>query len=335
MALKSVTLSQLGTILTSGAGLTLGVRSGCPNLETKKKKEKKTVGPGEVGINKKKNRLTMMLPSFFHSRDHEVRNAAATNQLDVFRGLLRDNPTFDINKGGWANETLLTIACENNQVEVVRLLLAHPDIDVNQPDICEFTPFAIACEHGYVPIIRLLLKDPRVDVTRADQDYRSAIWKAVRNQDCRLLTEFIASGRDFGDLDEMGFTGKDDPRYCSLWHFASDGIAEMLSDYTSHHITARIDACEQLGYLGELAAEFFALTVFLCDGLLQLKADVNHTGDTNATRFFTIARNLPMELQMVLSYRVISSGKNNILSKDSEAAFKYLAMRLLLPSQSV
>ena len=46
-----------------------------------------------------------------------------------------------------------------------------------------------------------------------------------------------------------------------------------------------------------------------------------------------------MELQMILCHRVVGSMKQNILLKDSEAAFKSLAgilllLLLLLPSQS-
>jgi len=85
----------------------------------------------------------------------------------------------------------------------------------------------------------------------------------------------------------------------------------------------------KLGVLDELAAEVFALTVFLCDELLHLKP----TLDTAATRFFAIAKKLPMELQMVLCHRVVGSMKQNILRKDSEAAFKSLARILIFQSK--
>ena len=44
-----------------------------------------------------------------------------------------------------------------------------------------------------------------------------------------------------------------------------------------------------------------------------------------------IAAKLPMELQMILCHRAVGSMKQNILRKDSEAAFKSLARILLLP----
>ena len=90
--------------------------------------------------------------------------------------------------------------------------------------------------------------------------------------------------------------------------------------------------------LDDLAAEVFALTVFLCDDLLHLKptshpaATPDHA--TDPTRFFAIVSKLPMELQMILCHRVVGSMKQNILRKDSEAAFKSLARSLQLPSKS-
>jgi len=78
-----------------------------------------------------------------------------------------------------------------------------------------------------------------------------------------------------------------------------------------------------------LAAKVFALTVFLCDGLLQPKPPALISNP--AVRFFTIASKLPMELQMILCHRVVGSMKQNILLKDSEAAFQSLARILLLP----
>ena len=81
--------------------------------------------------------------------------------------------------------------------------------------------------------------------------------------------------------------------------------------------------------LNELAAEVFALVVFVSDGLLQINET---TTPSPAARFFSIARRLPLELQMVLCHHVVGSAKEIIPGKDSEVAFKELARRLLWPS---
>ena len=88
----------------------------------------------------------------------------------------------------------------------------------------------------------------------------------------------------------------------------------------------------KLGLLDLLAAEAFALTVFLCDDLFHLNPIASNQAAA-AFRFFTIVKRMPMELQMVLCRRVVGSAKNSILRKDSEAAFKSLARFLLSQPQ--
>jgi len=85
----------------------------------------------------------------------------------------------------------------------------------------------------------------------------------------------------------------------------------------------------KLGVLDELATEVFALIVFLCDDLLQLKPASPPATAATALRFFAIAKRLPMELQMILCYHVVGSTKQNIPRKYSEIAFKVLARILL------
>ena len=80
----------------------------------------------------------------------------------------------------------------------------------------------------------------------------------------------------------------------------------------------------ELGFVDEMAAEMFALVVFVSDGLLQ----ITDATPSPAARFFSIARRLPLELQMVLCYRQVGSCKEIIHGKDSEVAFKVLARRL-------
>ena len=76
------------------------------------------------------------------------------------------------------------------------------------------------------------------------------------------------------------------------------------------------------------AAEVFALTVFLSDDLLQPHPPTVISSLT-AARFFAITLRLPVELQMILCHRAVGSAKENVLSKDSEVAFKVLARILL------
>ena len=112
----------------------------------------------------------------------------------------------------------------------------------------------------------------------------------------------------------------------------------MLERFLANPALTRHEVQVKLGVLDELAAEVFALTVFLCDDLLHLKP-ASHPATPNpattvATRFFTIISQLPMEQQMILCDHAVRSMKQNILRNDSEDAFKSLARTLLHPSQA-
>jgi len=70
----------------------------------------------------------------------------------------------------------------------------------------------------------------------------------------------------------------------------------------------------------------FAMVVFVSDGLLQVTQGDGST--TAAAKFFSVAAQLPLELQMMLCYRVKGSSKEIIRGKDREMAFKELAKRI-------
>ena len=110
-------------------------------------------------------------------------------------------------------------------------------------------------------------------------------------------------------------------------------MVSLLERFKVDPTQTRHEICVKLGVLDELAAELFALVVFLCDDLLQLKPASDSAAQASSTvvsRFFAIASKLPMELQMLLCHRVFGSMRQNILRQDSEAAFKSLARTLFL-----
>ena len=112
-------------------------------------------------------------------------------------------------------------------------------------------------------------------------------------------------------------------------------VEMLLERFLENPLKTQYELRVKLTVLDEMAAEVFALTVFLCDNLLQLKpaplaASTTSTTAAAATRFFMITSKLPMELQMVLCHRVVGSMKQSILHKDSEKAFKSLVRILLI-----
>ena len=257
--------------------------------------------------------------------------AAEAGRVAEVSCVLRDHPEINVN---WTNtDTLWTplhIASLNGHVEVVKLLLDHPAIDVNMKNNQGPTPFSNGCYRGYVSIVRLLLKDPRVDVTLDDYYGCTPLWRASFNGSIGVVEWLIASDRDLGDVkNKKGKWGHQD--YTALEvarEYHNTEVVSLLERFLANPTQTRHELRVKLGVLDELSAEIFALTVFLCDDLLQLKPAATPNPAT-ATRFFAIAKRLPMELQMIFCHLAVGSTKQNILLKDSEAAFKSLAKSLL------
>ena len=186
----------------------------------------------------------------------------------------------------------------------------------------------------------MMLNDPRVDITFPDNEGCTPLWRASSEGRHHVVKWLIASGKDLGDLNKTGkywdsneYTAIEAARNAYIDnHTETISLLENLMVnpiQTGHQIRV------ELGLQDELAAEVFALTVFLCDDQFQLNstsAAAPNSITTTASRFFVIASKLPMELQMVLCHRAVGSMKQNVLEKDSEAAFKALAGALLVPN---
>jgi hypothetical protein len=210
--------------------------------------------------------------------------------------------------------------------EVVSVLLAHPDVNVNQSKYDESTPFLLGCFNGEVGVVKVLLKDSRVDINMSEEKGRTPLWWASCNGYLDMIKWMIALRGDELNLDKIGKFWNDDKDYTAIEaarYFDCTKVVSLLERFMVNPVQTRHDLRVELGLVDKDAADLFAMTVFLCDDFLRLKEA--NSAATSAARFFNIASYLPMELQMVLCYRVFGSSKENIKSKDSEAAFKSLA----------
>jgi len=259
-------------------------------------------------------------------------NAANYGRLEEVKTLLREQPSLDVNWKSQSGHTALHRASHNGHWRIVKLLLAHPAIDVNVKNVDGIPPFSYACENGHTEVLRVLLKDPRVDTTLVDDYEHTPLWQAARSGHREVIAGFIASERDLGDLEKKG---EWEEEYHTAIEIATlennTEVVTLLESFRANPTQTRHDVRVELGVLDEVAAEIFALTIFLCDDLLRLNsaalasiATSDPTTAATAVRFFVIAKKVPMELQMILCRRVVGSVKDNILSKDSEAAFKSL-----------
>ena len=167
-----------------------------------------------------------------------------------------------------------------------------------------------------------MLKDSRVKVNEPSYGYTPLRGAANRGR-LDIIMWWIASGREI-DLGKPGDVEKTDAIGAAK-EFRRTEVVTLLESFKDNPVKTRYQVRVKLGLVDETAAEMFARVVFVSDGLLQIK---NTTTTTPAARFFNIARSLPLELQMVLCYRLVGSLKEIIQGKDSEEAFKELARRI-------
>jgi len=252
-----------------------------------------------------------------------MRAAVEKGDVGKLAELMRQNPGFKMNLdlGNWF--TLLHYACYgDSRSPVIPLLLAHPDVDVNVKNTYGATPFYCTCFYGRPSCIRELLKDSRVKVNERDHHgWTPLFWAAYRGS-LDLIKWWIASGREM-DLGTPGDHYQD--AISAAKKKGKTEVVTLLERFKENPVETRHAMRVELGLLDELAAEIFAMVVFVSDGLLQ----VNDTTRSPAARYFSVARQLPLELQMVLCFRQVGSAKEIIQGKDSEVAFKSLARRLL------
>ena len=81
-----------------------------------------------------------------------------------------------------------------------------------------------------------------------------------------------------------------------------------------------------------LAAELFALVVFLCDEFL-VSTPANEARDQPATRFFSMMSRLPLEIQLMTCARVYNLDGDDVRRADTEAAFFSVGGQLALESR--
>ena len=236
--------------------------------------------------------------------------------------LMRQDPGFDVNMDrNRFGASLLHYACyRDSRSAVIPLLPAHPDIDVSVKNEYGQAPFLYACG-GSPSCVREMLKDSRVKVNEPDNDGCTPLWSVAANGQLDVIKWWIASGREM-DLGMPGDDATDAFGAAKMYHMTE--VVTLLERFKNDVAKTISEVRVELGLLDELASEMFAMVVFVSDGLLQIK----DTPPSPAARYFSIASQLPLELQMVLCFRQVGSDNEIIHGKDSEVAFKTLARRL-------
>jgi hypothetical protein len=259
-------------------------------------------------------------------------DAVRDRKLDLVKTILRDNLLLNVNirVGTW---TPLHMACFNGDHEIAQLLLRHPQMDVNQVDNTKSSPLQLACSAGKINVAKLLLKDYRVNISLADWNDFTPLWISSHYGRLEVIRWMIAlRAREFGaELETKAGVGKEMLTPIESARRAGNiEVVSLLERFKEDPSSTTHDIRLDLGLPDSQAAELFATLVFYSDEYLRVKnPEYFDSNQRHAVRLFNIAVKLPMELQMVLCYRLFGSRKQNIPSAASEGEFKSLTRKLL------
>ena len=255
--------------------------------------------------------------------------------------LLLAHPHINVNVQCYFGQTPVAFACERGHLSAVKVLLSDPRVNMTVGDHEGATPLWKATYFGRLEVLKWLMASGRDlgDLGRKGR-YFTHSYTALEMATMVKETEIV-------ELLER-FMADPVLTRCELCEELGGGGNGMTILVTP-------------------AAELFALMVFVCDDLLYIKTRestfvteedgvvmkasstqspsspsdpaTSNSSTTSTTfrvpftdvsRFFVMASQLPMEVQMILCHRVVGSMKQNIVHKDSELAFKHLARILLL-----
>jgi ankyrin repeat protein len=86
---------------------------------------------------------------------------------------------------------LLSLACLNNEVEVVEDLLLLDDIRVNQADENGNTPLILACQEGHLKVVQALLTHPDTQINQACNTGKTPLYWACQNGNLTVVRELL------------------------------------------------------------------------------------------------------------------------------------------------
>ena len=189
------------------------------------------------------------------SVEQKLYDAARDGRASDVSSLLRDHPEINVNwtNPGFYQFAALHSASRWDDVEVVKLLLAHPNINVNLQSIDGQTPLSKGCENGKVSVVRVMLKDPRVDITLDDNDGRTPLWYAARDAYHEVIEWLIASARDLGDVKNKKGIRRDGDDFTALEIAREEKKSEvvaLLERFIANPAQTRQEIRKRLNFTG-------------------------------------------------------------------------------------
>lgn len=214
-------------------------------------------------------------------------------------------------------------------------LAKYPGADVNLTITSFDTLFLKSCRKDSQIPFRILIGNPETKLDIPGFVNRLPLCQLLLDNRIEHLKRWIASGRDIDLCDGKYYSVR------SRMGDISNPTVDLLNDYVKTPDLVRHAVRRELGgggeegeFKAELAADFFAVVIFVCDGLLEFDEEraalfvLPETASRNE-RFLRIASGLPIDLQLILCNRAAGSMAANIPGATRETAFRALAKALL------
>ena len=220
-----------------------------------------------------------------------------------------------VNAQDISGDTALHKAVISNQYELVQLILNYPQTDINLINIHRVSPLMVAAIFGYIDIVKLLLKTG-ADTSIQDELGRTAISRAVDEDDTATVQVMLKHGVDFRKVDHLGRT---------LLHGASiNGYCDMIRLLVEAGL-----AVDVRGYAGETPLHDASRAGYtsVAETLLELGADPSITDSAGRTPRIAAVQRGKEDVSRILEKKELQLGLAIVKIDDSSLPAWAIALR--------
>ena len=264
---------------------------------------------------------------------HALHNSKTQDEAESYLLAVQGmNLNFDV-KISETHYSLISMCGLLQGTHALKALMNQPGLEINRATVDAQHVLYSALIFEREDFVRQLLTCPDLRLGKIDiGNIYSPVEKAtIIYHSCPILLHLlIADGRSLWPID-VSYLHQSQTIVTSTWWSSLEEAIQMLVEFKKSPWRVRNLCREETGWKGcpihntAAAANIYALIVFKCDGLLELPPAVQ----SHASRFFSIAQRLPMELQQLLCLRVRDSSRDIIAEEHSEKSFKELAGALI------
>ena len=214
---------------------------------------------------------------------------------------------------GKPRNPLLHSACKRGNFQLVKDLI-NRGYDINKINSHGFSPLMLVCGYNHLEIFKFILRKPSLKITQNDvghiiiaDDIDFTRWWLVISQPNTIDNE---------SLERLQNINEPIHTYDGVLTCDPIGDLNLLNSYNHNRKDTLNKIRQDLGMIEDL----FSLVVLNTDGYLTHLSGSKCKKSTK--RWFSIVKQLPMELQMLICHRTYGSSKNNIRSEKVGGSLK-------------